>query len=131
MDALFGLPRKKSAGSSFRSPLYGNLLFLDQCEVDQYVHDYQYPKVLDSVSFFNYLIVIWIQLMLCFIRNAMTLLRGIWFEVLIGTKNWMKQQSLGIAADMNSQESSLTWNMVSGKFIIVDHTNKFICCVHV
>ncbi len=50
MDALFGLPRKISAGSSFRSPLYGNLLFQDQFAVDQYVHDYPKPKVLDSVS---------------------------------------------------------------------------------
>lgn len=59
MDALFGLPRKMSAGSSYRSPLFENLLFLDQCAVDQYVHEYPKPKsmtavrrILDSISIF-------------------------------------------------------------------------------
>lgn len=39
MDALFGLPRKKSAGTSFRSPLYSELFFMDQCAVDQFVSE--------------------------------------------------------------------------------------------
>ena len=37
LDALFGLPRKKSAGESFRSPLHGDLFFCDQTEVDEFV----------------------------------------------------------------------------------------------
>jgi len=37
MDALFGLPRKKSAGQSFRKPLHGHLYFSDQQAVDEYV----------------------------------------------------------------------------------------------
>ena len=37
MDALFGLPRKKSAGQSFHDPLNGQLFFLDQSNVDEYV----------------------------------------------------------------------------------------------
>ena len=37
MDALFGLPRKKSAGVSYRSPLMGELFFFDQTEVDQFI----------------------------------------------------------------------------------------------
>lgn len=37
LDALFGLPRKKSAGHSFRPPLHGHLCFIDQAEVDEYV----------------------------------------------------------------------------------------------
>ena len=37
MDALFGLPRKKSAGVSHRGPLLGELFFLDQSEVDQFI----------------------------------------------------------------------------------------------
>jgi len=37
MDALFGLPRKKSAGKSFRQPLHGMLFFDDQDEVDAFV----------------------------------------------------------------------------------------------
>ena len=37
MDALFGLPRKKSAGQSFSNPLSGKLFFLDQDLVDDFV----------------------------------------------------------------------------------------------
>ena len=37
MDALFGLPRKKSAGTSLRQPLHGMLFFEDQDEVDTFV----------------------------------------------------------------------------------------------
>lgn len=37
MDALFGLPRKKSAGSSHRDPLHGDLFFGDQAAVDEHV----------------------------------------------------------------------------------------------
>ena len=40
MDAVFGLPRKKSAGVSFRPPLHKDLFFLDQGEVDEFVIDY-------------------------------------------------------------------------------------------
>ena len=36
-DALFGLPRKKAAGSSFRSPLHGSLMFGDRNSVDEFV----------------------------------------------------------------------------------------------
>ena len=37
MDALFGLPRKKSAGISHREPLFQDLVFCDQSTVDQFV----------------------------------------------------------------------------------------------
>ncbi len=37
MDALFGLPRKKSAGVSFRNPIHADLIFYDQFSVDQFV----------------------------------------------------------------------------------------------
>lgn len=37
MDALFGLPRKKSAGTSARPPLFGHMMFIDQSCVDEYV----------------------------------------------------------------------------------------------
>lgn len=37
MDALFGLPRKKSAGVSLRQPLHGMLFFEGQDEVDTFV----------------------------------------------------------------------------------------------
>ncbi len=37
MDAVFGLPRKKSAGQSFREPIHGHLFFGDQTLVDEFV----------------------------------------------------------------------------------------------
>ena len=37
MDALFGLPRKKSAGISFRDSLHGHLFFGQQERVDEHV----------------------------------------------------------------------------------------------
>ena len=37
MDALFGLPRKKSAGKSYREPLHGHLFFRNQSAVDEFV----------------------------------------------------------------------------------------------
>ena len=37
MDALFGLPRRKSAGQSHRQPLHGSLFFKDQHEVDEHI----------------------------------------------------------------------------------------------
>ena len=40
MDAVFGLPRKKSAGVSFQPPLHKDLFFLDQGEVDELVIEY-------------------------------------------------------------------------------------------
>lgn len=44
MDALFGLPRKKMAGVSYREPLHGDLLFCDQSQVDQFVADSETSK---------------------------------------------------------------------------------------
>lgn len=38
IDALFGLPRKHSAGSSSREALHGSLYFLDQSSVDEFVN---------------------------------------------------------------------------------------------
>ena len=37
MDALFGLPRKKSAGISFREAIHGHLFFGQQERVDEHV----------------------------------------------------------------------------------------------
>ena len=36
MDALFGLPRKKSAGTSYREPLLKDVFFIDQSLVDEF-----------------------------------------------------------------------------------------------
>jgi len=50
LDALFGLPRKKAAGTSHRDALHGNLIFGDQNAVDENVSSYymshhKVPKV--------------------------------------------------------------------------------------
>ncbi len=45
MDALFGLPRKKSAGTSHREPLFRNLYFAPQKEVDDFVNQYSGSSV--------------------------------------------------------------------------------------
>lgn len=37
MDALFGLPRKVNAGTSYRPPLFSDTMFMDQHVVDEYV----------------------------------------------------------------------------------------------
>ena len=50
MDALFGLPRKKHAGVSQRNPLFGELFYLDQSAVDQFVQDSGNPKSVSTVS---------------------------------------------------------------------------------
>ena len=39
MDAFFGLPRKKSAGTSYRDPLHGELFFCRQSPVDLFVEE--------------------------------------------------------------------------------------------
>ena len=49
MDALFGLPRKKLAGSSYRDALHGDLFFGSQAEVDEHVASYKNQKI-DNVS---------------------------------------------------------------------------------
>ena len=49
MDALFGLPRKKAAGKSFRDPLHGPLFFKDQSFVDEYVANTSQSKQHDKI----------------------------------------------------------------------------------
>ena len=44
MDALFGLPRKKSAGISHRDALHGELFFHSQSDVDEFVAESGHRK---------------------------------------------------------------------------------------
>ena len=50
MDALFGLPRKKSAGRSYRDPLHGDLFFGNQASIDEYVCSYIWDQKMQRVS---------------------------------------------------------------------------------
>ena len=49
MDALFGLPRKKSAGQSHRDPLHGHIFFKDQPSVDEHVANSSRRNACDKV----------------------------------------------------------------------------------
>ena len=50
MDALFGLPRKKSAGVSYQDPLHVDLFFCDQSSVDQFVAESKSTKTTPNVT---------------------------------------------------------------------------------
>lgn len=49
MDALFGLPRKKSAGCSYRGALHKDLFFCEQSAVDEFVACSEKTKHVPSV----------------------------------------------------------------------------------
>ena len=50
MDALFGLCRKKSSGTSVRPPLFNSTFFKDQDNVDEHVAGYSVSdRVIDKV----------------------------------------------------------------------------------
>ena len=51
MDAVFGLPRKKSAGVSYRGPLHEELFFCSQSPVDEFVNEsYSMNKLTPTIQ---------------------------------------------------------------------------------
>ena len=51
VDGIFGLCRKKSAGTSVRSPLFSGVFFEDQEDVDMFVASYDAADgIMDKVS---------------------------------------------------------------------------------
>lgn len=51
LDAVFGLCRKKSAGASVRPPLFSNVFFENQEQVDHHVCTYDLSRhVMDKVN---------------------------------------------------------------------------------
>ena len=50
MDALFGLPRKKSSGMSISHPLLESLMFHDQLSVDEFVSETRESTAKSDVS---------------------------------------------------------------------------------
>lgn len=58
MDALFGLPRKKAAGQSYREPLHGNLCFHDQSAVDEFVAQSKQSKPVKNVILYLYCVIV-------------------------------------------------------------------------
>lgn len=64
MDALFGLPRKKSAGQSFKDPVHGDLFFQDQQAVDEYISSLPSGRKADKVYY---------RAECCYYKNALML----------------------------------------------------------
>ena len=67
MDALFGLPRKKSAGQSHRDPLHGHVFFKNQVSVDEHVASAPQRRVYDKVHYpfihvYNIIMIVYIVL---------------------------------------------------------------------
>lgn len=50
MDGLFGLPRKRSAGTSHQNALHDHLYFHNQIDVDRFVREAQRGKKFANVS---------------------------------------------------------------------------------
>ena len=51
MDAVFSLPRKKSAGVSYRGPIHEKLFFCSQSPVDEFVNEsYSMNKVTPTIQ---------------------------------------------------------------------------------
>ena len=125
MDALFGLPRKKSAGVSYRDPLMGELFCFDQTEVDQFIALSGNSKSKKKeIVCFEYLIVV-LHERGCIhdcsnishlrIVTAVILLLEAPSVVLAGTQHLMRQPCLATVVDMNFWEDSSTLNMANGK----------------
>ena len=66
MDALFGLPRKKSAGQSHRDPLHGHIFFKDQPSVDEHVASSSRRNACDKVLF---------KMLCCMLASIFTAIR--------------------------------------------------------
>lgn len=49
LDRLFGLPRKKSAGTSYREPVHDPLFFCNQADVDEFVNSHSISKKIHMV----------------------------------------------------------------------------------
>ncbi len=104
LDALFGLPRKKSAGNSYRPPLHGHLSFIDQAEVDEYVaSSHSNHKERQQVSLLLLLFTFHFrtaEFYAFFIRNVIIFWLEICFEVQAGIMLWMKLLCLGLHVAM-------------------------------
>ena len=57
MDALFGLPRKKAAGVSYRPAVQGHLFFVEQSCVDEHVAGAKAQKMMANVCLFLQLLL--------------------------------------------------------------------------
>ena len=66
MDALFGLPRKKSAGQSHRDPLHGHIFFKDQPSVDEHVASSSRRNAYDKVLY---------KMLCCMLASIFTAIR--------------------------------------------------------
>ena len=127
MDALFGLPRKKSAGISYQSPLYGDLVFLDQSAVDQYVMDYSRPKHLNTVSVFVVVVCVCVFFFVSFFSNFQVYNNEQYLfqdcnDFLAGS--WMRSASRYKRLDETAVFGYCCRHEFPGKFINLKHGEK-------
>ena len=110
MDALFGLPRKKSAGKSHRPPLYDSLFFKDQSSVDEYVSNSSEIRELHRVC------LSLINASYCIThRLVMISLLEVHWDLQIDTVPSMRQLCLDLPVDMNFPSCLSIWSMVKGE----------------
>ena len=57
IDRLFGLPRKKADGVSYRETLQGDIYFCDQEGVDEFVEELSNAKSIPTVRLLHYVMV--------------------------------------------------------------------------
>ncbi len=98
LDGIFGLPRKKAAGLSYREPVHGPLFFCDQHSVDEYVNSYSITK---KVHMVNCTHIFKIKLLFVFVRIVTISLLVVCYGALADTRHWMKLQCLVLLVGMN------------------------------
>ena len=102
LDALFGLPRKKSAGTSHRDALHGDLFFCDQAAVDEYVVSYEMRT--NKIPNVNMLHIIYRNVIYCTLhcRHVIIFWLVMSFDHLGGTMLLLKLLCLVLPVGMNS-----------------------------
>lgn len=114
-DALFGLPRKVAAGTSYRKPLHGNLMFCEQSMVDAYVSTYPKPRKVTKVRLIWNIVVHYILYSFALqTRNVVTSQLEVLCVQPVGTMPLMKLVYSAVHVDMSSQGCLWTSSMEKG-----------------
>ena len=109
MDALFGLPRKRAAGVSYRPAVQANLFFLEQSCVDEHVAGAKAHKLMENVclTICYYKLSLSVYQFICtcmyYCRTAVTFWLEMLYEVLQDTNHLMRLVYLDVPVDMNFQ----------------------------
>jgi hypothetical protein len=108
MDAVFGLPRKKSAGDSYCEPLFCNLFFDDQSAVDEFVANNEKPKSKTALTVNTYTSILAILIICTHLLYKTIVVTIPWQKmssgVPVGIELSMKQLFLDAVVVMNFQK---------------------------